>query len=119
MPEPLTDAQLAALHDALLALRGELRALLGMSEAGARPVELDTSIGRVSRIDAIQQKEMVAASRQSHQIRLQQVERALAAFDDDAYGECRQCGEDVGHRRLSARPEAPFCLACQGRLERR
>lgn len=117
--DPLTEEELQKLHLALLALREELKALLGMSEEGSKPVELDTAIGRVSRIDAIQQAGMVAARRRSHKLRLQQVAQALQAVADEEYGECRSCGDDIGYRRLSARPETPFCLKCQGKLERR
>lgn len=119
-PAALTDAQLTELTADLHALRAELSAALADSAAAARPVTLDQqAVGRVSRIDAIQQQQMAVASRQRAQTRLALVKQALAALDDERYGECRRCEEAIGFRRLKARPESPICLRCQAALERR
>ena len=103
----------------LLALECELRALIDTSREAAKPVDLDQPIGRVSRIDAIQQQNMVQASRRAAELRLQQVASALRRLDADEYGDCLQCGEAIGDARLEARPEAPLCIECQGRREQR
>jgi DnaK suppressor protein len=105
-------------RDRLLALRDELRSMIDASAEAARPVDLDQPIGRLSRIDAIQQQNMVKASRRAAELRLQQVAAALRRLDDDEYGDCLQCGEEVGEARLEARPEAPFCIGCQSVRER-
>jgi len=47
------------------------------------------------------------------------VRRALNKFADESYGLCELCGEAIGYSRLSARPEARFCIACQTRIEQR
>ena len=107
------------MHAALLALAEELRATIASATDAARPVDLDQPIGRVSRIDAIQQQSMVKANRQAAELRLRQVAAALRRIDEDDYGECMGCGEDIGFGRLEARPEAPFCIACQSRSEKR
>ena len=115
----LEPEQEEALRRALLALGQELRAQLDTSDAAARPVDLDEPIGRVSRIDAIQQQSMVQANREAARIRLQQVRAALGRVAAGEYGACAQCGEDVGFARLEVRPETPFCVACQGAREAR
>ena len=90
------------------------------SADAAKPVELDQpAMGRVSRIDAIQQQQMLEANRGAQAARLQQVRAALHRFQEDEYGECASCGEEIAYARLEAQPEAPFCLACQGERERR
>ena len=38
---------------------------------------------------------------------------------DGSYGFCRLCEEPIGFKRLQAKPEAPFCVNCQSRHERR
>jgi len=116
----LTEAELAELRLALEALARELPEALASSSAAARPVELDqSSVGRVSRIDAIQQQKMVEAGRHALQARLQLVRSALSRFEDGDFGACAICGESIGYARLSARPETPLCLECQERRERR
>lgn len=54
-----------------------------------------------------------------HAAQLRAVRKALARFEDDTYGICEQCGNDIGFARLSARPEARLCITCQAREERR
>ena len=76
MSEELTDAQAAELIADLKALQAQLSAALTSSAAGAKPVDLDEAIGRVSRIDAIQQQSMVQASRANLTTRLSQIAAA-------------------------------------------
>ncbi len=118
MSEELSTEQQAQLHQRLLELRHELEALLASSEAASRPVELDQPIGRLSRMDALQQQHMAQAGRENTRQRLQRVQAALALFARNEYGLCRLCEEPIGFARLSARPEAPLCLACQGEREK-
>ncbi len=117
MVEELTDGQERELHERLRALEVELREVLARGREGAQVVSLDQPIGRVSRMDAMQQQKMAEAARRQAERRLGQVKVALAALEEGDYGLCRECDEPIGHRRLSARPETPFCLACQGRRE--
>ena len=116
MPE-LTRQQLEELHRALLSLRRELQQLLADSTDGARPVSLDEPIGRLSRMDAMQQQSMVQANRRTAQTRLTRVEAALRRYAHDEYGLCVECEEDIGYARLKAQPEAPFCIDCQSHRE--
>lgn len=113
MSDELTREQIEELRASLLELRTELERLLEVTRDGARPVDLNEPIGRLTRIDAIQQQKMAEASRRSLEGRMRQIEAALSAWERGTYGECRECGEPIGIARLSARPEAPRCLDCQ------
>ena len=117
--DELTRQQSDELHADLVTLQHQLRSMVESATAGARPVELDQPIGRVSRMDAIQQQRMVSAGREAHKVRLSQIVRALAAFGRGEYGLCVECEEPIGYRRLKARPETSFCLRCQGARETR
>jgi len=118
MSDDLSGVELKQLRQRLIALRSELEAMLTNSEEGAKPVDLDQPIGRLSRMDALQQQHMVQAGRQNARQRLQRVQAALALFERDEYGYCRLCEEPIGFARLSAQPEAPLCVECQGERER-
>ena len=113
----LTPAQLEELHADLLAERDRLEAVLRLNKDGSKPVELGTPIGRLSRMDAIQQQEMTRASRGTLETKLRQVHASLEAYPKGNFGYCRSCEEPIGYRRLKARPEAPFCLTCQDTRE--
>lgn len=116
-PEQLTAAQTQALRSDLLDLKTELEQLTVSLQPGARPVDLDLAIGRLSRMEAIQQQKMSEATLAQARQRLLQVGAALASFEDDMYGYCRRCEEPIGFARLNVRPESPCCLACQSQVE--
>jgi len=112
--EDLSEEQAELLRARLVELVAELEGTLRRNANAAAPVVLDqSSVGRLSRMDAMQQQAMAKATREKAQLRLGQCKVALSAFDRDEYGLCRQCEEPIGNRRLSAKPEAPFCLECQ------
>lgn len=118
--DELTPAELEELKAAVRALISQLEVDLEEARLGSRPVTLDQqSVGRVSRIDAIQQQNMSAASVRSLQRRLGQTKAAWSALEHGAYGACRDCEEPIGYRRLRARPETPLCLQCQNGRETR
>lgn len=118
MPEELSDDQLEELHADLLALRGDLQASVRGTSDAAGTVHLDQSaVGRVSRVDALQQQAMAQEQQRRNQLRLKQVAVALAAVANEDYGWCKKCGEPVGYRRLKARPETVVCVPCMRELE--
>ena len=115
----LSPAQERELREDLEALEAALGEQLDTSRNAAGPVDLDEPIGRVSRVDALQQQHMVQAGRRAAALRRQQVEAALRRLAQGEYGACLVCGEAVGFARLKVRPEAPLCLACQAEREER
>ena len=48
---------------------------------------------------------------------LRKIESALARIDDGSYGYCDETGEEIGLKRLEARPVATLCLEAQERRE--
>jgi DnaK suppressor protein len=116
--DELSGEQVEELRGRLADLVAELERGLRESASSAKPVVLDqSSVGRLSRMDAIQQQAMAKATRKKAELRLAQCKRALSAFDRDEYGLCRKCEEPIGYRRLAAKPEAPFCVECQRGLQ--
>lgn len=90
--------------------------LLGLTEernAATATVVLDqTSVGRLSRMDAMQQQAMAQDSRQRAERSLRRIEAALRRCDEGGYGECQDCGELINPRRLELDPAASLCIAC-------
>lgn len=52
------------------------------------------------------------------EVSLQQVEDALAKFDQGTYGICARCEKPIAEKRLRALPEATHCIECQSILEK-
>ncbi len=116
IPE-LTPEQLDELIQRLKVEQARLMELLEFTKSDAKPVDLDEPIGRLTRMDAIQQQMMTKANRAAYEKKTNQIAVALNAFGRDEYGFCQRCQEPIGYRRLNARPETPFCLACQEKRE--
>lgn len=110
--------QLVQLQNTLQEKRKLLETQLKSSDADTRPVTLDQqSVGRVSRIDAIQQQQMAIANQKQVKQILKQVELALSRMDSEEYGICLQCQETIAFARLQAQPFAGLCLGCQSASE--
>jgi len=120
MADDLTRVEIEALRSVLEAAVEEMRRSLRTLESASQVVELDQpTMGRLSRVDAIQSQQMAKANRDSTRLRLRQVEAALERLDDEDYGRCRRCEEPIGMARLRIRPEAALCVECQQERERR
>lgn len=114
----LNSQQLGALRELLEARRNELESQLASGDEATRPVTLDQqSVGRVSRIDAIQQQQMAIASQQQATRVLRRIELSLQRIESGEYGLCLQCAEPIGFARLEAQPFTSLCLDCQSASE--
>ncbi len=88
------------------------------AESATRPVELDKqSVGRLSRMDAMQGQAMALATKERKQKRLIQLKAALMRIDEDNFGYCQGCDEPINLRRLAIEPTTLFCLECASKRE--
>jgi len=88
------------------------------ADSATKPVELDQqSVGRLSRMDAMQGQAMALATRQRQEQRLRQLIAALRRIDEDDYGYCEDCGKPINPRRLEIDPATLFCLDCASARE--
>ncbi|MEL0106359.1 MAG: TraR/DksA C4-type zinc finger protein [Rhodospirillaceae bacterium] len=99
-------------------LEAERETLMSADEAAAEdraPVELDQqSVGRLSRMDAMQVQAMAQAVGVRREERLKQIEAALKRIEDGEYGECLECGEAIPLKRLEIDPAVACCVNCVG-----
>ena len=97
-------------------LEAELAALLAASAdtfGDRRPVELDqSSVGRLSRMDAMQQQAMASAQEARRNGRRSILEAALVRLEGDAFGFCEACGDFIGWKRLDLDPMLRRCMCC-------
>jgi len=99
-------------------LLDELRALRDASAETSddrRPVELDQqSVGRLSRMDALQQQAMAAAQEARRAGRIRALEAAMVRIEAGEFGWCDACGEPIAARRLELEPTVMRCRDCAG-----
>ena len=113
----LSAQQLDDFRQRLLAAKASAEALLGRQAADTAVEASGPTIGRLTRIDALQMQAMSQMNRHQLDIRLRQIEAALLVLDQGRYGLCRLCKDPIDLERLEAIPEAPFCLDCQEGME--
>jgi DnaK suppressor protein len=108
---------------------GELRAQVEAELAAIRSVlsgkasdsmELDqTRVGRLSRMDAMQQQAMDTGMKERLHVRIRRLEAALVRIQEGSYGVCCKCGEAIAKERMAADIAAPFCAVCQEEIDDR
>lgn len=113
MAEGLSSSQLKSLNQLLLERQAELKARDKDGASWRGPVELDQqSVGRLSRMDAMQQQEMAQAEARRRTSDLARIEIALNRVDEGEYGWCAECGEAIAYKRLEIDPAAHLCIGC-------
>lgn len=82
-------------------------------EEGQKVVELDQqAVGRLSRMDALQNQAMAKATGARRAALRQRILMALARIDEDEFGYCEDCGDEIAIGRLELDPSAPKCVSC-------
>lgn len=100
----------------LEALRDELRGLSENSKESRGTVTLDQqSVGRLSRMDALQGQAMAQASERRRFRDLIRIDEALQRLRDGDYGYCVECDEEIAEKRLEVDPAAALCVNCASR----
>lgn len=94
-------------------LRKELTHLTEATQDSRKPVELDqTSVGRLSRMDALQTQAMQLETERRRGLAIQRVDSALKRIENRDFGFCVTCGEDIEEKRLAHDPTFPTCIGC-------
>lgn len=103
---------------ALLARREALEAE-GAANADSRDtVELQQdSVGRLSRMDAMQQQAMAQAAERRRVAERTRISAALERLDEGEWGYCLKCGEEIAAKRLMHDPSVTNCVNCASGVE--
>lgn len=111
--EHLTAEQRAALEEALARALAKLERSMRTTDEALKPVKLDqTAVGRLSRIDTLQNQGLTRNLRDREQAKLGQIATAFQRLEAGTYGVCVECGGEIPFARLEVFPETPTCTAC-------
>ena len=80
-----------------------------------RPVQPDKAIGRLSRMDAINNKAINESALREKKKLKERLEKALERSGTDRFGVCFKCGEEIRFGRLEYMPHTTRCVSCAGR----
>lgn len=92
--------------------REELEERIAEYRELTKPIPPSEAIGRVSRMDAINNRSVNEAALRQVERELAALEKALLRMRDEKYGKCMQCGQDIPTGRLMLMPGAIRCVRC-------
>ncbi|MGF1554646.1 TraR/DksA family transcriptional regulator [Paucihalobacter sp.] len=77
-----------------------------------KPVAPDAAIGRVSRIDHINNKSVIESALQQAEEKLRKLNNALSNVESPDFGMCLKCKQQIPLGRILIRPESAYCVQC-------
>ncbi len=78
----------------------------------AKPIEPENSIGRISRMDAINNKTIVDRMLRNSEQKLKNLKFNLYLLETDDFGNCRKCKNEININRIKLMPEVTTCVKC-------
>ncbi len=81
-------------------------------EEMTQPIAPDNAIGRVSRMDAINNKSVMEAALRKAKEHLKGLETQLDKMGTTDFGKCGKCGESIPIERILLAPQSSFCVNC-------
>ncbi len=81
-------------------------------EIVTKPISPENSIGRISRMDAINNKSVNEAALRTKRIELSKLEVAISRINDSGFGICVRCGNPIPEGRIMLVPGATRCVNC-------
>ncbi len=104
--------RLAYFRKRLEELEREIREDMDANPEDSGVVELDSSIGRLSRMDALQNQQMALELKRRQENQLLRIENAFKRLAKGQYGLCGKCKKPIEENRLEVFPDAVTCVRC-------
>jgi DnaK suppressor protein len=110
----ITIAQTEQLRQELLRNLAKLEKSVGLIKtASSAAADLDPSaVGRLSRIEALQNQGLTNGLKERERIQFEQVRDALSRMEEGMYGKCTSCRSPIPVERLAVFPETRTCTGC-------
>lgn len=96
------------INEAILKTEQEVERL----EDATQPIAPENAIGRISRMDAINNKGVAEASLRSARRKLTKLKVALTKIEAPDFGICARCKQPIPPARLMYMPESTYCVKC-------
>jgi DnaK suppressor protein len=90
----------------------EVEKYLESSEDAAAAVAPDKGLGRLSRMEAMQDQQLVMEMRRRKKRQLVEIKLAISRLEMGNYGTCVFCGKEISPERLEVAPEVQTCMSC-------
>ena len=78
----------------------------------SKPISPENAIGRISRMDAINNKSVVEAALRVSREKMEQLKAMQNKITDSDFGICNKCNQTIPFGRLIIQPHSKFCVMC-------
>ncbi len=110
----MNEEEKSALREKIIAELDVLGRTIEKLKEASKPVAPDNSLGRLTRMEAISAKGVSEASLANARGRKNNLKLALTKLDDQDFGLCAECEEEIPLKRIMFLPESILCVKCAG-----
>ena len=111
----MTPEERAELRQLILEHIEEIKSSIPYLEEESKAIEPSVSLGRLTRMEALNDKGVSEHVLEQNRNRLERLQNALRRVDTEQYGRCIPCGQEIPMDRLRLLPEALVCVPCADR----
>ena len=112
----MTTAEKDALREKINETLAQLEQKMVLLEDNIKPIAPENSLGRVSRMDAINNKGVAEAAHRQAKRKMAKLKIALTKIDEPNFGNCDNCSNPINPKRLMFMPESTRCIRCADRF---
>jgi DnaK suppressor protein len=98
---------------------GKTDELIAALEKSTQPIAPDNAIGRLSRMEALNEKSVNEEALRLSRERLMKLHAARQRLDEPNFGICSRCGRSIAVERLLVMPESRSCVPCKQALTKK
>jgi len=108
----MTQEESQQFHEKLLSEKEKIDLEIATLEDKTKPISPENSLGRISRMDAINNKGVAEFSLRQALRRLNAVNGWLSKYGTEAFGKCARCKNEIPFKRLLFMPHSLKCMHC-------
>ena len=108
----LSESERKTIKEKIESTLKELEIQITQLEQDTQPISPENSLGRVSRMDAINNKGVSEAALRGRKDKLNKLKIALTKVGDEKFGICDRCSNPIALPRLMFMPESDYCVHC-------
>ena len=108
----MTEEQLVSQRRLIEQKIAEVLASMPYLDEETRAIAPSSSLGRLTRMEALNDKGVNEHVKGQAKLRLQKLTNALQRIEAGTYGTCIRCGKEIPMGRLELVPEALVCVPC-------
>lgn len=111
----MSDVHRKQIKEKILQEKEKTKILIVELKELTKPISPENAIGRVSRMDAINNKSINDLGLRKQENKLRKLEIALSKIELENFGVCSMCKNSIQEGRIMLMPESSFCVRCSSR----